>query len=69
MIGSNLDDMVGGGYQANEESHSILYSIGIQILYLGISLALLANAASATSLDRIEYDLLANSYLSQENAR
>jgi len=68
VIGSNLDDMVGGGYQANEESHSVLYSIGIQILNLGISLALLANAASATSLDRIEYDLLANSYLSQENA-
>ncbi len=59
--------MVGGGYQANEENHSILYSIGVQILNLGIGLALLANAAFAASLDKMEYDLLAGSYLSQEN--
>jgi len=45
----------------------IVLSIGVHILNLGLSLALLTNAASATSLDRIEYDLLAGSYLNQEN--
>jgi len=45
----------------------IVLSIGVHILNLGVGLALLTNAASATSLDRIEYDLLADSYLSQEN--
>jgi len=46
----------------------IVLSIGVHILSLGVGLVLIANAASATSLDRMEYDLLADSYLSQESA-
>lgn len=46
----------------------IVLNIGVHIFNLGVGLALLTNAASATSLDRIEYNLLAGSYLNQENA-
>jgi len=68
MTKNSHSDMVSSSYETNEENHPVLYSIGLHVLKLGVSLALLANAASATSPDKIEYDLLANSYLSQENA-
>jgi len=57
--------MVRKSYKTNKK---IVLSIGVHILSLGVGLVLIANAASATSLDRMEYDLLADSYLNQESA-
>lgn len=68
MIKNDLSDMVSSSHETNEENYSILYGIGVNLLKLGVSLALLTNVAFAHSLDEIKYDLLACSYPSQENA-